>query len=139
MDRLGHLVEIGVDDLDHARGGLGLGEAREAAQVGEEHRAVALDAAEAQVPARHREHLVDDAAGDEAREQVAHAFALDRLGHVQDRQRPQRAERQREQRIHVRDDPSAVERELDRDREQRRQRHGLKQRAPAAGAQRAER
>ena len=116
-NRLGHLVEVRVDDVDHDGGGLFLGEAREAAQVGEQHRAVALDRAEAQVLAGARDDLLDDVGRHEAREQAVHALTFDRLDEIQDRERPEQREREREQRIDEADDQAAVEGDLRGDRE----------------------
>ncbi len=138
-DRLGHLVQIGVDDLDHGRGGQLLGEAREPAQVGEQHRAVTFDGAEAQVVAGAGDDLLDDVGGHEAREQVVHACPFDRLAHVQHRERAECAEGERDERVDKRSDPAVVERDLDGDRERDRERRGAEQRAPLADPQAAER
>src|SRR5205807_1873672 len=47
QDRFGHLVYVEVDGLDHPRSRLSLGEGSKAAQVAEQHRAVALERAAA--------------------------------------------------------------------------------------------
>ena len=85
--------------------------------------------AQAQVVVGAREHLIDDAGGNEAREDVAHTLALDRLAHVQDGERSKRSQREREQRVDEGDDPAAVERELRGDRERDRQQQCRQQRA----------
>ena len=77
-DGLAHLAEVVVEDLDHLLGRARLREGREAAQVGEHHRARADLAAEAQPAAGLREHLVDDLLRDEAGEEVADPLPLER-------------------------------------------------------------
>ena len=119
QDRLGHLLEVHVHHGEHLLAGERLREARESAQVAEQDRAVTLDGAEAQVLVGSREHLVDDAAGHEAREQRAGALALHGLAQVQDGERAHRPDRQREQRVDDVEDPSRVEGQLAGDEVQR--------------------
>ena len=130
-DRLGHLVQVVVDDLDHLRGRLRLGEAREAPQIGEEDRAVALDSTQAEVLVRAGKDLVDHIRRYEAREHVTDALTLERFVHVEHGERAERAQSQREERVDEGDDQPAVERDLNRDREQGRERQRVEQRAPA--------
>ena len=76
-DRVAHLREVVVEHLDHLVRRQRLGEAGEAAQVAEQHRALAPHAAQPQVVVGALEHLVDDRLGDEAGEGVAHPLALE--------------------------------------------------------------
>jgi hypothetical protein len=66
LDRVAHLREVAVHDLDDELRLLGLGEAREPAQVAEHHGAVAPDAADAQVVVDAVDDLVHDLRRDEA-------------------------------------------------------------------------
>ena len=111
-DRVGHLAEVVVEDVDHLVGGRDLGVAGEAADVAEEHRALAAHAAEAHVAAEVREQLVDDLGRDEAREGVAHPLALERRDEVVQRERADAADQQGEQRVDDGDHGACVEGEL---------------------------
>ena len=111
-DRVGHLAEVAVEDVDHVRRRARLGVRREAAQVAEEHRRVALLAAEAQLLVGVRDDLVDDLLRDEAREQVVDAAPVGRLGEQQRREREDRRQHERGQRQRDRQHAPAVERDL---------------------------
>ena len=139
QDRLGHLVQVAVDHLDHLRSRLRLGEARESAQIGEQHRAVALHGAEPQVVVGARDHLLDDVGGHEPREQVVHPLSLDRRDQVQNGERAERPEREREQRIDKGDDPTVIERDLRGHGEHDRRRQRAEKRAQGPQPQAAER
>ena len=76
-DHVGHAREVAVEHLDHLVGRPALGEGREAADVAEQHGHHALLAAEPQVVVHVLHHLVHHRLGHEAREQVAHALALE--------------------------------------------------------------
>ena len=107
-----------------------LGGAGEPAQVGEEHRAFHLDAAEAEVGVGSLQHLVDDGLGHEPREDVAHLLAFEGDEDVVHPERADRRERERGERVDEQDDPAVIERQLHGDREQPCGQHGRRQRDP---------
>ena len=118
-DRLGHLVEVVVDDRDHLLHRLVLREPREPSQVAEHHRADALDGGQAQVVVGAREDLVDDAGRHEPRERRARVLALERLPEVDDRECADDPDNERELWVDHGDDPTRVERQLRRERVER--------------------
>jgi len=73
-DRVDHLAEVLVEQLDDAPRPGGPSERREAADVGEHHRADLATAAEAEVVVGPLEHVVHHVPGDEPREDPAQAL-----------------------------------------------------------------
>ena len=139
-DRVAHLGQVAVQHADHLGRLAALGEAREAAQVAEQHGRGQQLAAEADVVlgVGALEHLGDHGVGHEAREQVARLGALDRGGHPVHRERAHEREPEPDQRHHHRQDQALPERELgDDDVDERRRRGRARARAAAAAAARA--
>ena len=117
-DRVAHLAQVVVEDADDAVRRRVLAVRGEPAQVAEEHRALAPHAAQPQLVVGAIDHLVDDALRHEAREEVAHPPALDRLVHHEHRQHRRGAHRQRAERSDHRHDPARAERCIRGRREQ---------------------
>ena len=92
-DDVAHDRQVLVEDLDDLLRRVLLGVRREAADVAEHDRHDLALAAEAQAVVGAREHVVDDRLGHEAREQVAHALALERADGRRDAERADEAER----------------------------------------------
>ena len=76
-DRVARLVEISVQRVDHELRRPAFGQGREAPEVGEHDRARRSHAAEPEVVVGAGENVVDDVLGEEAREDVVDAGALE--------------------------------------------------------------
>jgi hypothetical protein len=116
-DRLGHLLEIAVQALDHPRRRKRLGERREAAQVREHDSALERDPAEPEVGVGPCQDLLDDCLRYEAGEDIPHALALESREQVVGAEGADRGEHERSERIDERDDPALVEGPLRHDEE----------------------
>ena len=136
-DRVAHLAEVVVQDVDHGGRPEVLGAGREVTQVGEEHGRAQLGATEPEVRARARQHLVDDAFRHESREDVPHALALERGDDVGVEDRGGHGQRERRQRVDDRDDETVIEGDLGHDqvRDAGRERREHGQGRPDAQAQ----
>jgi len=120
-DRVAHLREVVVEDVDHLVRRQALGEGGEAAQVAEHHRPLAPHPAQPQILVGALEHFVDDGLGNEPGEGVAHLLALvggDQRDHDEG---ADRRDQERQKGVSDAEYPAAVERELHRDDEGDRQ------------------